>query len=102
MTNSPPPTEVFAGAESSQLISKKSLARLIEMSVRSVGRKDAAQLIPRAIDLSGSKRWRKAEISAWIDAGCPARKEWEAMHAVRHTTGNIRIPKQQADNRRSK
>jgi predicted DNA-binding transcriptional regulator AlpA len=71
--------ESHAQGEARLLVKKQGLAQMLSMSIRSIDRKDALGLIPRAIDLSGSKRWRRDEIEGWIAAGCPPRKQWEAM-----------------------
>jgi predicted DNA-binding transcriptional regulator AlpA len=65
------------------LLRKKGLAELLDWSPRTIDRYDAAGLLPRPIQLGGSKRWRRAEIVGWIAAGCPPRKQWEAMSSRR-------------------
>lgn len=61
------------------LIDAPALASLLGRSERSIWRDDSAGRIPRPIKLGGSKRWRRAEIHAWIEAGCPKRKAWESQ-----------------------
>jgi predicted DNA-binding transcriptional regulator AlpA len=55
------------------------LASLLSRSIPSLRRDDAAGRLPQAVRLGGSKRWRRAEIEAWIEAGCPERERWSAM-----------------------
>jgi predicted DNA-binding transcriptional regulator AlpA len=76
--------EVRSDAGGRLLLKKKGLAELLDMSPRTIDRKDASGQIPRPIKLAGSKRWRRTEILAWIEAGCPPRKQWEAMPTNRH------------------
>lgn len=39
----------------------------------------SAALVPFPVKLGRATRWRRHEIEAWIDAGCPPRHEWIAM-----------------------
>ena len=48
------------------------VAQLLGISERSVWRMQSAGKLPAAIRLAGSIRWRRAEIEAWVSAGCPA------------------------------
>jgi predicted DNA-binding transcriptional regulator AlpA len=52
------------------------LSRLLQRSVASLHRDDAAGRIPAGVKIGSSKRWRVGEIAAWIEAGCPRRLEW--------------------------
>jgi hypothetical protein len=61
------------------LIGKRPLSQLLAVSERTLGRMDAAGRIPRAVVCNRIKKWRLAEIRAWVDAGCPGRTRWEAM-----------------------
>jgi predicted DNA-binding transcriptional regulator AlpA len=63
------------------LIDTYGLAELLSRSVPSLQRDDAAGRLPAALRLGGSKRWRYSEIVAWVEAGCPDRKTWEALKA---------------------
>ena len=51
----------------------------------------AAGKTPAAIKMGRSVRWNRAEIVAWIEAGCPDRRTWQAMRkagrAFRRVTG---------------
>jgi predicted DNA-binding transcriptional regulator AlpA len=65
-----------------KLLSIKDLAQLLRRSVASLYRDDAAGRLPAAVWIGGSKRWRSAEIDAWIQAGLPPRREWEDRRAA--------------------
>jgi hypothetical protein len=52
---------------------------MLDLSGRSVRRMNSAALMPRPIRVMGSIKWRVADISAWVAAGCPNRAEWEKM-----------------------
>jgi predicted DNA-binding transcriptional regulator AlpA len=54
-------------------------ARLIGVSVRQVYRLRDAGRLPAPIEFGGCVRWSLREIEAWIAAGAPRRREWEAM-----------------------
>jgi hypothetical protein len=46
----------------------------------------AARRLPAHVELSrGCHRWRREELAAWIEAGCPARREWEALRSARRS-----------------
>ena len=53
------------------------VAVMLGVSVRQVWRLHATGRLPRAIRLGHCVRWRKAEIEAFVEAGCPTRQEWE-------------------------
>ena len=54
----------------------RGVARMLNVSVRSVYRMSDAGNLPAPLTLGGSKRWRIAEIDAWTRAGSPPRKAW--------------------------
>ena len=59
------------------LIDKKVMSELLNVSSRTLSRLDELQAIPEPIRLRGSMiRWRLAELIAWMDAGCPLRRNW--------------------------
>ena len=55
------------------------LARLLGISERTVWRLDSAGSLPRPIRLGRSVRWRMAEVQAWLEQGCPNRRDWESL-----------------------
>jgi len=63
--------------EPSLLISAPTLGRLLNVSEATLWRWDSGGRLPRGIKLGGVKRWSRAEILAWVEHGCPARKDWE-------------------------
>ncbi len=60
-------------------VAAKEVGSLLGISVRQVWRLNSSGRLPRPIRLGGSVRWRREEIVAFLDAGCPDRKTWEAM-----------------------
>lgn len=52
-------------------------ARLIGVSKATWARMDSAGKVPDPVRLSsGCVRWRVADLTDWINAGCPPRAEW--------------------------
>jgi predicted DNA-binding transcriptional regulator AlpA len=39
----------------------------------------SADKVPPAVRLGRAVRWRRAEVVAWIEAGCPDGRTWAAM-----------------------
>jgi len=63
-------------------------AKLLDISVRHFWACHATgRLGPRPIAFGRSKRWRVAELHAWLAAGAPARDRWEAMNAGKEPSG---------------
>jgi predicted DNA-binding transcriptional regulator AlpA len=71
----PTPVPVLIGAES--------VGQLIELSGRTVRRYRSMGKLPAPLKVGGAVRWRRQEILDWIAAGCPDRRTWEQMQAVR-------------------
>jgi predicted DNA-binding transcriptional regulator AlpA len=66
------------------------LSDLLQRSPASLYRDDAAGRLPAGLKIGGSKRWRYSEIVAWVEAGCPCRREWEARYAAANASGRPR------------
>ncbi len=60
------------------LLSAKEAARLCGIGERTWWTRNAAGAVPAPVRLGGATRWRRNEIEAWIEDGCPRRDEWEA------------------------
>ena len=54
------------------LIDIGQLVVLLRRSAASLERDQAAGRLPAPVYVGGSRRWRRAEIEAWVAAGCPA------------------------------
>jgi predicted DNA-binding transcriptional regulator AlpA len=63
------------------LVDIVALSKLLQRSVASLHRDDVEGRLPAGLQLGGSKRWRYAEIVAWVEAGAPERRKWEAIKA---------------------
>jgi excisionase family DNA binding protein len=66
----------------SLLVSDTEAARLCGLSRRSWHRLRAAGKLPPAEKLGRAVRWRRADVEAWIAAGCPDARTWQAMQAA--------------------
>jgi predicted DNA-binding transcriptional regulator AlpA len=53
------------------LVTAKVVARLLNVSTRSLWRMKSAGNIPSPVRVGSAVRWRIDEIKAWIAAGCP-------------------------------
>ncbi len=62
-------------------------ARLCGVSGATFDRLRSAGKIPAPLRLGGSLCWRVAELAAWTEAGCPDRKTWETLRAVKNSNG---------------
>lgn len=63
------------------LIDARFAAALCGKSLRTWRTWDSAGWIPRPVRIGRSVLWRTGELEAWVQAGCPRRKEWEALRA---------------------
>lgn len=54
------------------LVSASTLAKMLEISKRSLWRLLSAGKLPRPVRLGGAVRWKLPEVQKWIDGGCPA------------------------------
>jgi predicted DNA-binding transcriptional regulator AlpA len=58
-------------------------SRLCSVSEATWWRLHASAKIPRPVRLGKRTLWRAEELRAWIAAGIPDRRTWEAMQAAR-------------------
>ena len=54
------------------LIDIQELARMLNRSVGSLERDQASSRVPAPVYIGASRRWRRGEVLAWVEAGCPA------------------------------
>jgi predicted DNA-binding transcriptional regulator AlpA len=70
------------------LLSAKQAAAMCSLSPATWHRMNAAGRCPAPLRLSaGCVRWRSDELRDWVEAGCPARKTWEALRARAQANG---------------
>lgn len=62
-----------------RLLSAEAVGKMLSLSRRQIFRLNSSGKIPAPIRIGGAVRWSAAEISAWLAAGAPDRKTFEAM-----------------------
>jgi len=62
-----------------KLLTAKAVGEMLSLSKRQIFRLNSCGKIPAPIRIGGSVRWAEKSISAWLAAGAPDRKTWEAM-----------------------
>lgn len=67
-----------ADRPAAQLIDIKALSAVLSRSVSALERDQAAGRLPPPVRVGGSKRWRLADVHAWVAAGCPVPPNPEA------------------------
>lgn len=65
------------------LLTVREVATALKVSVRQVWKLNSSARLPAPVRLSRSVRWRQDELTAWINAGCPARDRWQAIQEAR-------------------
>lgn len=60
-----------------ELLRPRDAYRVLGISKQTFYQLDAAELIPAPITLGQSRWWRRAELAAWLEAGCPPRWDWK-------------------------
>ena len=63
----------------SALLTAEAVGKLLSVSTRSVWRLAASHRLPAPVVVGRRKRWRRAELLDWIEAGLPSRGEWEGL-----------------------
>jgi excisionase family DNA binding protein len=53
------------------LVSAEELATILDVSQRTIWRLLSARKIPNPVRFGGTVRWRLAQVSEWIEQGCP-------------------------------
>lgn len=53
------------------LLSADQVAALLQVSTRTVWRLLSSGELIQPVRMRGSTRWRRAELEAWIESGCP-------------------------------
>ena len=64
-------------------LTAKAVGEMLSLSKRQIFRLDSCKKIPAPIRIGGSVRWSESTIIAWLAAGAPDRKTFEAIKGVR-------------------
>jgi predicted DNA-binding transcriptional regulator AlpA len=67
------------------LIDAKHLAESLSLGLRTVRAMNTTGKLPAPVRLGGRVVWRLAEVTDWVNAGCPDRTTWIAIRAARKT-----------------
>ncbi|MCA9251801.1 MAG: helix-turn-helix domain-containing protein [Phycisphaerales bacterium] len=62
-----------------EMLEVKNVAALLGCSPRHVNRMSRTGRIPRPLKLGTLVRWRRSELLAWIDDGCPTLRDRKAV-----------------------
>jgi len=63
--------------KSVDLLRTDDLCDRLSLGRATVYRQVAAGRLPKPLRIGRAVRWRRAEIEAWIAAGCPPRERWQ-------------------------
>jgi prophage regulatory protein len=61
------------------LISARDAAAMCSVAVSTWYSWLSSGRVPAPLRLGGRVLWRRGELEAWVDAGCPPRCKWEVM-----------------------
>lgn len=75
------------------LLSIKQLSEMLGRSQSSLWEDDKAGRIPMPIKIGRSVRWRRLEIEAWVEAGCPNRSRWSWQPSKTPRVPHLRPPR---------
>lgn len=59
-----------------ELIPVSEVAKILGFCIRKVKSMDKSGLLPMSLKIGGSRRWRRADLYAWLAADCPPRRVW--------------------------
>ena len=66
-----------------KLLTAKAVGEMLSLSKRQIFRLSSCGKIPASIRIGGSIRWAESTILAWLQAGAPDRRTWEAMNLTK-------------------
>ena len=61
------------------LLDAVQVGQVLSVSEKMVRKLDATGRLPVPVNLGRCVRWRRQELAAWVQAGCPPRDQWEQM-----------------------
>lgn len=59
------------------LLTRRNAAELLDLSVATLDRMQAAGKLPRTLVVNGGVRYRREDLVRWIALGCPDRKTFD-------------------------
>jgi len=76
LPSQPPAMAGTASVAPPLLMTVRDMADELRVSTKTIDRLCDSGKIPEPTKLGGSRRWRRAEIEAWVAAGMPDRATW--------------------------
>ena len=67
--------------QNDQLITVKTLSKMLATSIRSIWRYRSAGRLPKAVRVGSSVRWKMSDIRLWIKWDLPTQSEFEQLKA---------------------
>ena len=58
------------------LLDAPQVAAMLNVGISTFYRLNSSGRVPEPVRLGGAVRWRREEIKAWTEAGCPPRGRW--------------------------
>jgi predicted DNA-binding transcriptional regulator AlpA len=74
--------QLTTGALPPLLYDSTDLCHILRCSKATLHRLKAANKLPKALRLGGQLRWSAEEVQAWIRAGLPNARAWEAIKSA--------------------
>ena len=59
------------------MVTRTQASELLQLSTRTIDNLKRDGLMPEPIRIGRAVRWNRAELVAWVDAGCPDCTEWK-------------------------
>jgi predicted DNA-binding transcriptional regulator AlpA len=72
-----------APAEKPVLVTAAQLARMLQISMRSLYRLRSGNQLPPPLRVGGFTRWRRTDIENWVAAGCPVSFQLSSTNSER-------------------
>lgn len=66
-------------AGTAMLLTSEQAAAICGMSRAAWYKRLSSGQVPRPVKIGNLSRWRKCELAAWIEAGCPSRDKWDGI-----------------------
>jgi predicted DNA-binding transcriptional regulator AlpA len=74
--------DIKTNQNTEKLLSSRDVGQILGLSKRTIHRFNSSGLIFKPLRISSSVRYVQSELLAWIKAGMPDRRTWEAMRST--------------------
>jgi predicted DNA-binding transcriptional regulator AlpA len=65
------------------VVGTRGLCNILQTSEATVHRLRSSGKLLKPLELGSQLRWRVAEVNAWVEAGCPELRTWEALRKAK-------------------